>query len=915
MTYDLHPFITSFSNTGVFNVLPAQMISKKRKSQNKDKYGVSSWEKQCMDSLETIARIQYNENRKLLENYKLLNGEFIPQDYIECEDCDDLKDPLKELIKDGALPKFIRHYDIMSMPVNKMVNETDEIPSTISVVGKGDPIQSEKEEQRTRLLQQYMYESIDLKLNSYLQEEGINPYQEFEDPEQQQQFQQEVSQRKQSMTPTEVMEYMQYGYRHLAELWGEYELEDQRERYKLRKLTREEYKDYLTAGRRFRHLRVANGNLIPETWNPINVFYQKSPDVEYVQDGDYAGRIYVASIPFAIDRYGSSMHEDQIASLERSYQNPNDPFRDQKDWLGNKVNYLSTLGVPYNTVLASKDPTLNMVAREFGQVPVMGNFLHEIYGSSGYMSDFRATNMCIITESYWKSQRKIGRLRWINPETGLDEIILVDEDFIIPSYIKEVKTVFDKDPDINTISWTWVNELWEGVKINVYNQNAVNTGIYLNVRPCEFQVKHSSFYNSLKIPVGGQVANSKNATGKSFVDMLKPLQFVHNVLMNKAMKMLEVSILPFLALNVNMMPNQKDWGGDESQNKIEKVLLAAQDMGVLPTDNSPSNVQSGATTKFAEVVDIDLTSRIIQMFNAANNVRMLALQQVGITPERLGDVQGVDTVTGLNTSVSKSYSATAHWYTDFMECEKDILKMQLDIAQWLQSQGEDISASYVKSDFSQAWLRFNHENFNLYDLHIYMSNSQKDIKTLEDYKRLAIEMNTVDLPMSSRMEMLDMVSPERIKKIIKQAEKLANERVERLNQLKEQELQMQDEQEKARLAQEREMELLKMENDLKEAYIRAFGHSKRAGEDLDSSGVPDMLEYEKFQAEADMNFERLNMDKSRFELEKQKERQRVVEKQQELILKKRDQDIKEKQIKQTAKNVKVMDKGKYQGKL
>lgn len=913
MTYDLHPFITSFSNTGVFNVLPAQMVSKKKKSQNKDKYGVSSWEKQCMDSLETIARIQYNENRKLLENYKLVNGEFIPQDYIDCEDCDEYKDPLKELVKEGSLPKFIKHYDIIGMPVNKMVNEIDEIPSTISVVGKGDPIQSEKEEQRTRLLQQYMYESIDLKLNSYLQEEGIDPYQQFDDEQQQAQFQQEITQRKKSMTPDEVMEYMQYGYRHLAELWGEYELEDQKERFSLRKLTREEFKDLLTSGRRFRHLRISDGVFKPETWNPINVFYQKSPDVEYVQDGDYVGRIFVSSIPAAIDRYGKYMSEDQISSMERSYQNPNDPFRDQKDWLGNKVNYLSTLGVPYNTVLASKDPTLNMVAREFGQVPVMGNFLHEIYGSSGYLSDFRATNMCIVTEAYWKSQRKIGRLCWINPETGLEEIVLVDEDFIIPSYIKEVKASFVNDPEIDTISWTWINEVWQGIKLNVYNQNAVNTGIYLNVSPYEYQVKHSSFYSSLKLPVGGQIINSKNATGKSFVDMQKPLQFVHNVLMNKGMKMLEVSILPFLALNVNMMPNQKDWGGDESQNKIEKVLLAAQEVGVLPTDNSPSNVQAGATTKFAEVVDIDLTARVIQMFNAANNIRMLALQQVGITPERMGDVQGIDTATGINTSVSRSYNATAHWFTDFMECEKDILKMQLDIAQWLQSKEEDISASYVKSDFSQAWLRFNHENFNLYDLHVYISNSQKEIKVLEDYKRLALEMNTVDLPMSSRMEMLNMVSPERIKKIIKQAENLANERTERLNQLKEQELQMQDEQEKARLAQEREIELLKMENDLKEAYIRAFGHSRRAGDDMDSSGVPDMLEYEKFEAKAEMDYERMNLDRNRFEHEKQKERQRTIEKQQELILKKRDQDIKEKQIKQTAKNVKVMDKGKYSG--
>jgi hypothetical protein len=912
MTHDLHPFISSFGSTGVFNVLPPQLISKKKKYAKKDKYNVSSWQKQCMDSLETIARVQYNENKKLVENYKLINGEFIPQDYIECEDCDQYLDPLKELVKDGQIPKFIKHYDIISTPVNKMINEMDDLPSTISVVGKGDPIQSEKEEQQTRLLQKYMYSSIDQKLNSYLQEQGVDPNQKLDSPEEQSQFDQQIQQQKEEMTPKEIKEYMEYNYRHIAELWGEYELEDQKERYKLKKLVRDEFKDVLVSARRFRHLRIANDMLTPETWNPLNVFFQKSPDIEYVQDGDYAGRIFIGSIPYVIDRYGKFMTSDQIESLETSFQNSNDPFRKQEDWLGNKVNYLSALGVPYNTVLASKNPSLNQVAREFNQTPVAGNLLNDIYGNSGYTTDFQSSNMCVITEAYWKSQMKIGRLCWINPETNLKEIILVDESFIVPDYIETKKILFaEVEPEIDTISWTWINEIWKGIKINAHNSNSTSSALYLDIKPTEYQYKSSAFLNTVQIPVCGQIFNSKNASSKSFIDLQKPLQFVHNILMNKAVKMLEVSILPFLALNINMMPNQKDWGGDESQSKLEKILQAGQNFGAIPTDSSPSNVQAGTNSKFAEVIDIDLTSRIIQMFNAASSIRMLALQQVGFTPERMGDVKGIDTATGINTSVSSSYSSTSHWFTEFMECEKDIIKMQLDIAQWLQSKGKDISASYTKSDFSQAWLRFNNENFNLYDLHVYISNSQKELKILEDYKRLAIEMNTVELPMSSRMEMLDMVSPERIKKIIKKAEQEANQRSGEINRLKEKELTFKDENEKKKNDDELTLAYAKLENDLKKAYISAFGHSQKAGEDMDSSGIPDMLEYEKFEMQAENAYSKMNLDKEKFELEKQKEKREIQNKDREFLLKRKDQELKEKAITQTATNVKVMDKGKY----
>jgi hypothetical protein len=914
--YELHPFIKSFANQGAFSILPPQLISKKRKSKKRDKNGVSDWEKQNLDSLETIARLQYNDNRRLLENYKLVNGEFIPQDYIDCEDCDELIDPLKELVKDGQIPKFIKHYDIISTPVNILVDEMNNLPNTITVVGKGDPIQSEKENQQTKLLQEYIFNEIENRANIELQQQGIDVNKKFEDPQEQQQYDQQIAQKKDVMQPKEIKEFMQYGYRHIAELWGEYELEDQKERYNLKKLQREEFRDALVSSRRFRHLRIYNNTLTPESWNPLQTFYQKSMNTEFVQYGDYAGRIYVGSIPYTIDRFGSSMTEDQIKSLEAHYQKSTEPFRPQKDWLGNKVDYLSTMGTPYNTALASSNPSLNMVAREFGEIPLNGSFLNEIYDSSGYSRGTKSmSNSCVITESYWKSQKKIGRLAWINPETGYEEIILVDEDFLIPDYIVEVKSIFATDrPDLNTITWTWINEVWQGIKINAHNVVGANSGIYIDIKPCDYQAKSSAFLNEVKLPVCGQIFNSKNTTEKSFVDLQKPLQFVHNVLMNKGVKMLEVSILPFLALNVNMMPNQKDWGsGDASQSKLEKILAAAQDFGVLPTDNSPSNVASGNTTKFAEVVDIDLTARIMQMFDAANSIRQLSLQAVGFTAERVGDVRGVDTATGINTSVAKSHASTARWITEFMECEKDIIKMQLDIAQWLQSKSDNINASYVKSDFSQAWLKFNNNNFNLYDLHIYISDSQKELKILADYKRLALELNTVDLPMSSRMEMLDMVSPERIKKIIKMAEQKANNMVQQANELKQQEINANTQLEKEKAIEQRRQFDAGLVNKLKEAYIKAFGHSQKAGEDEDNSGVPDMLEYNKFVAKADNDFNKLGLDKNKFAFEKEKEKARQLEAQAELLLKKEDQVIKKQDIAQSAKNVKVMDKGKYKG--
>ena len=80
MILDVHPFIKSFMGTGFYNTLPPQMISYKDKVKGIDKRGISPWMRRNMDTFEMIGRVQYQQNLKLVENERLVNGEFIPQD-------------------------------------------------------------------------------------------------------------------------------------------------------------------------------------------------------------------------------------------------------------------------------------------------------------------------------------------------------------------------------------------------------------------------------------------------------------------------------------------------------------------------------------------------------------------------------------------------------------------------------------------------------------------------------------------------------------------------------------------------------------------------------------------------------------------------------------------------------------------
>lgn len=904
MVLDLHPFIKPFTQGGYYNLLPPQMVSYKEKYKDKDVNGVSTWMQLCMDSFERIARYQYYSNRYLIDNERLSNGEFVAtSDYgIDCEDCDQFLDPLQELIAKGDLPHFIKHYDIISPVIKLLVTEFDLLPDTFHVVANGEKYQSDVNKQKTELVQEYVLGLIEAKFKEFLDEKGIQLDQKFETEEEQQQFFSEIEQLKKTKTPKEIGEYLKYDYRHIAEIWAEYELLDQKDRFNLRKLRREEFRDYLVMGRRFRHIKVTPMGLKVNSLNPINVFYHKSPGAEYIQDGEYVGQIFALTTSDVINNYGHLMNHDQIVSFESYAQKLYKNDKPQVDMFGNPINYMSIGGNPYNTFLPSFTPALNQVAPNLGMNWVGSNIV-------GYMPN-STPNMWIITEAYWWSYKKEGRLCWINPNTKIFEVIKVNEDFTVPDYVKELTSEnLLSEPKLNTIVWTWTLEKWEGTKINHYTSREQKKAIYIGVRPSEYQGINPYNNISKKLPICGQISNNRNTRSTSFVDLKKPLQFFYNVLMNKAMKMLERSILPFIIADLNLLPEGKDWNG---KNALIQWFEAGQESPVVPVNTAPSNTQgsAGLGGQYPKVIDVDITPRIIQYFSLANSVKMMSDAQLGFTPERLGDISTYDTATGIQTSVAKSSNMTASWFTDFYECERDILKIQLDVAQHLAAQNEEISAQFTRTDFTTAFLKFNNEDFDLYTLRLYIVNSQEELRRLEVYKQLALQ-NTNGALTSTRMEMSSMSNAERILVLVKEAEEKAQQQQDQLNQMKQQEMQATDERERLKMKDEREMFEMKLINDLKEAWITSRGFLNEGEQDVDKSSIPDAFEYEKFQAQSDQNYQKLGLDRDKNILEREKEQQRRLEKQAELNLKQRELNLKEFDIKQTAQNVKVLDKGKF----
>lgn len=865
-----HPFV--LNGAGYKNHLPPQMLPLSKKTEE--------WEHLCMDAMESIGYRQWIENQKYYKNYKLRNGEFIPSDY----GIDDkaYQNSLEKLTSDFDTPfVFLNNFSLITQPLNTMVGELDAYPDTIRIVGKGELMDGERLKVKSDLVKQFYLQKLESDVNLKLIEKGLDPnFNEFETEEEQQEYLQQVNTAKQElMNPHQVQMYMNTTYRHMAEIWAETELEDQKQRFNLYDMRRLEFDDYLSVAHRFRHIYLKADGFGVESWNPINTFFVKSPETKFIQHGDLVGQINLWTLPAIIDRYGYLMSAKQLESLQKGYKD--DYYKaigGNKSLDGGKVDYNSPSGIPYNTPVFTLDPVINAMPR-VGDGHFVGALSDEMIVNinSSSNSNQSLDGMYQVTEGYWKGQKQIFKLYWINPETNTPEKILVDETFIKPEYIikKEGSIVFDEEKDeINTLTGTWINVIYRGIKINSA-QGSINAylekPIYLNIGVHEIQGKGETMIYEAVLPVGGQVANNRNAKPASLIDLLKPFQFLYNIFMNQVYQYAEKEIAPFMLMDVAMLTNEKDWGGKKN---FEKWMSVAKSLGVAPVDSSPANMQgANAGGQLPKVIDLDMSNRMITRFNLAQQIKQIALEQIGIAPQRLGDIKSSETATGINQASARSYTQTSSWFTDFFAGERELMKMQLDVAQMLQSKNKDIMASAVHSDMSNTFLKFNNNEFSLYDLHIYVTNSQEELRNYQLVQKLGLD-NTLQSKTSDKIKMVTNKSIPSITRIIMESEREEMEMRKQQQAQQDKQLEQQQAQFDKQIEKEDEHFYAKLKNDLDTAYIKANGFNENLDEDTNANTIPDVLEQLKYISSDDMNKGKLANDSMKinnaYELAQQK---------------------------------------------
>jgi hypothetical protein len=749
--------------------LPRQQLPLTDKLKDRDKFGISEWMKNTMDSLEAIGRYQFRQNQLLRENYRIVSKEFDLADYMRKNEYVDL---VSAISQEFEIPSHLKHYDIIGKAVQLLVGEYSKRPDLFTVKESGPDATNERLRIKTELVHQFMMEEIQREITVKLQQQGIDPNRkDFQSQEEADQYKQQLQEKYQQLTPQNIEKYMRYDYRTSGEEWGQAVLTNDRLRFNFKEQEKVEYTDMLIADRCFSHMYITPTGYNVEYWNPLNVFFHQHPDLPHIEKGDYVGRTFYMNKSTLIDRFGWRMSEEQITSLYPKNDKQTQgqgvygeffnatmyPFPAYRDY----ANITTSLGYdPFNNT-------------PIGSLPSMG-YEDLNVGFPNYQ--YATGDLVQVTEGYWRSQCRIGYLTIPDPETGEPITQIVDETFNPKLFnIKEIKDTplvdFDQDFPINTIVWTWKTQIWQGCKANANFSQSVEdksrNAIYFDIKPCPFQFKGDFTPFEPKLPVVGGIFNNRNAKSNSLVDLLKPYQIFYNALVNQAYGVAQRNNGKIAFLDVKLLSNFKDWGGEQA---LEKGLAIGRELGIVPLDTSPSNTGGQVSFNQTTVLDLGETEKVLGLLNAASIVEEMGFKQIGITPQRQGQTQASETATGIQAAVNNSYAITEPYNENFYNYKKRKLTMLIDLAQYVASNKGDITLDYITSDLGNAFIKVTGTDILLKNMGVNIDNSQETLQQLEMAKRLAVENNTTNIPMSKLISILALNNMSAIQKALEQAE-------------------------------------------------------------------------------------------------------------------------------------------------
>ena len=788
------------------NIFPDQFKTEKEKQDE-------SWIKNTMDYFANSAYAEYVKNRDtFVKNYDLVKGILRMEDFYQ----DPQVKSFTEILEDSlSLPSYVKHYSIITTPINELVGEISKRPDTYRVKAFDDDSKAEELQFKTETLQNYIIS----KAKQQILEKAAIAGEEIDEEQLEQMTMEQVKDQLDSYTST-------------AEKWANHILTATKAEFNIKEKSEDTFRDLLISAREFYHIYEDNSKtgFNIEVANPKNTWFLTTPDRKWISDptgraqGAYAaGTVQVMELSEIIESI-PDLTKEEIDHLRSSLQDYG-LINVRESNLGNPNAAPGIDSVQYDTYDPLVLQTRMIIESEMKE---NNDGLQDFLGLTSNVSSFGYKY--VVVRAYWISKRKIGKLIYLD-ELGNEQSMLVDENY-------KSGTI----PTQQSLEWGWVNEWYQGIKIG----------------PDIYHVKPYKLLNYC--PIIGTTFEVKNTESKSLVDMMKPFQVLYNICMNQMYKLLEKEIGNVASVNIRRVPRVKD--GD-AQDDIDIWELEARERGIMFDDDSPENTKAPVTNQsVARNVDLTRTNEIQSRYNLAVQLKNECWELVGMSKQRLGSISASESATGTNAAIQQSYSQTEPLFVAHEYVMGQLYQAIIDAALYVESDKPQSTISYITDEGEAAFVQVNGADIRFRDLKVFPTNRPEDTQMFNELRQLAQPLMQNGGSLYDVIELYSTKSMREMKKVFRDLRDKQDAMQQQQQQLEEQKLQQAQEiaqaqmQQAAQLAQEKQanddyQKELDRQSKEKIAIIQATGFGNVPAEDTNENAIPDVLEMSKLSLDQD----------------------------------------------------------------
>ena len=782
------------------NIFPDQFKTDKQKQDD-------SWVKNTMDYFSNKAYAEYIKNRDtFVPNYDLMKGILRREDFAIDEP--EVKSFTDMLEKDLELPAYVKHYSIITTPINELVGEISKRPDAYRVKAFDDDSKAQELQFKTDTLKAYVINQVKQQVMAKAAMSGEELA--MEDIE--------------KITMEQVKEELD-SYTSVAEKWANHTLTCNKADFHLKEQSEDAFRDLLISAREFYHIYEDNSKVgfNIEVANPKNTWFLTTPDKKYISDpsgrsrGAYAaGTVEVMEISEIIEAF-PDLTKDEIDHLRSSLQDYG-LINVRESNLGNPDVTPGQDSVNYDTYDPLVLQTRMIIESEMKE---NNDGLRDFLGLTSNVSSFGYKY--VVVRSYWISKKKIGKLIY-EDEMGNEQSAMVTEDY--------------KSGDIPTqtsLEWGWVNQWYQGTKIG----------------PDIYHVKPYKLLDYC--PIIGTTYEVKNTEARSLVDLMKPFQTIYNVCMNQLYKLLEKEVGKVQLMSLRHIPVPKD--GDAA-DALDMWEMEARERGVVFIDDSPENLKAPSSFNQFTSLDLTRTQEIQSRYNLAQQMKIECWELIGMSRQRMGSVAASETATGTNTAMQQSYSQTEPLFVAHEYVTGQLYQAVIDASLYIQSSKPQSTLSYITSEGESAFVQVNGSDLKLRDLKVFPTNRPEDTQMFNELRQLsqALVQNG-----GSLYDIIELYSTKSMREMKKTFKDLRDQQLQQQQAAQQQQQAQMEQQGKIAEAQMQQTQQLAASETANENYqneldrvnkkeiaiINAMSKEGTATQDLDNSGSPDSLEIEK----------------------------------------------------------------------